>query len=52
MQPGDDTTTGEQRINVMTNSLDSINSFDTNLEEVVLVGQRVPSQGLLLALET
>lgn len=52
MQLGDDTTTGEERIKVMTDSLDSITSFDTNLEEVASVGQRVPSQRLLLALGT
>lgn len=33
------TTNGEQKIKVMTNSLDSINRFDANLEEIILVGR-------------
>lgn len=46
MQPGDDATTSGWRIHVTTKSL------GTNLEEIVSVGQRVPSQGLLVTLET
>lgn len=35
-KPG--TTDGGQRVKVMADSLDPINSFDANLEEIILVG--------------
>lgn len=48
MQTGGGTTDGEQKIKVMTNSLDSINRFDANLEEIVLVGHVFLSRGFCL----